>query len=152
MNTTENDKLIAEFLEWKFKPNFNCYVIPFNYVDYLDGTPFINKICHVENLQFNTDWNWLMQVVEKIETTSYNVPENIQRGYMKNTLKATGVINSYYNDRSEFLGWSSSAWLGTKTIFDSTMLGEDIERYNTKIEAVYNACVEFIKWYNEQNK
>ena len=23
---------------------------------------------------------------------------------------------------------------------------------NTKIEAVYNACIEFIKWYNTQNK
>ena len=26
------------------------------------------------------------------------------------------------------------------------------EEDKTKIEAVYNACLEFIKWYNEQNK
>ena len=25
-------------------------------------------------------------------------------------------------------------------------------KFETKIESVYSACVEFIKWYNEQNK
>jgi hypothetical protein len=91
-----------------------------------------------------------MQVVEKIETTSYNVPEKYQRGFMKNTLTANGIIYSDYDNREEFLGWSSYCTLETQTIWDSTMIGEDVKKYSTKIEAVYNACVEFVKWYNNQ--
>jgi hypothetical protein len=142
--TTENNKLFAEFLGRSGKIKKNLY--SWNGIDNLLSDYWV---C-AEDMKFHSNWEWLMQVIEKIETTSYNVPENLRRGFMKNTLKATGVINSSYDDRSEFLGWSSSAWLGTKTIFDSTMLGEDIERYNTKIEACYNACLGFIKWHNEQ--
>ena len=135
MNTTENNKIIAEFLGLQLEQDQERL-----YINSL-GTKLINET-------FNKDWNWLMEVVEKIETTSYKVPESFQRGFMKNTLNATGYINTDYDDRLEFLGWSSYCAIGTKTIWDSTMLGEDIKRYSSKIEAVYNACLEFIKWYN----
>ena len=122
MNTTENNKIIAEFLEWKFKPKFDCYVVPFNYVDYLDGTPFINKICHVENLQFNSDWNWLMVVVEKIE--SLHESNNVLIG---TNITYVQIHNKVRNEQETFKGVA-----------------------DTKNEAVYNACVTFIEWYNKQ--
>lgn len=138
----ENNKLIAEFMGFVESPTTNKYWTKRS----LEGF----GIGELVDLKFHTDWNWLMQVVEKIETTSYNVPEKFRRGFMKNTFKATGVIYSDYDDREEFLGWSSRCELGFKTLWDSTMLGEDVKKYNTKIEAVYNACLGFIKWYNNQ--
>ena len=144
LSIIENNKLIAEFLGRNGKINKSLYT--WKGIDALLSGGWIP----IEQMKFHSDWNWLMQVVEKIETTSYNVPEKFRRGFMKNTFKATGVIYSDYDDREEFLGWSSRCELGFQTLWDSTMLGEDVKKYNTKIEAVYNACVEFIKWYNEQ--
>ena len=132
-NILENNKLIADFMGVK-QHRF-------------DGLTKIEKV-----LKYHTDWNWLMAVVEKIETTSYNVPEKFRKGFMKNTLTATGIIYSDYDNRQEFLGWSSYCTLETQTLWDSTMLSEDVEKYESKIEAVYSACVEFIKWYNLNNK
>lgn len=144
MNTTENNKLIAEFMgavlldgQYFFKS-----------IVFKEGKNFFD----LEGLKFHYDWNWLMEVTEKIETTSYAVPEKFQRGFMKNTTTTTGLINSSYDDRIEFLGWTSSAWLGVKTIWDSTNLGEDVARYKSKIEAHYNAVTQFIVWYNSAEK
>jgi len=91
MNTTENNKLILEFM----------------------GEP--HKVW--QDLAYHSDWNWLMEVVEKIE----------------NLGSKSAIVNH----------------LG-KHIF-TVSLNDNIisEDGNTKIEAVYNACVEFIKWYNE---
>lgn len=137
-NTIENNKLLAEFMSIIFDDDKN------EYYDSKEGL-FIGL-----KLKYNSDWNWLMEVVEKIETTSYNVPQKFQRGFMKNTLTATGTIYSDYDDRKEFLGWSSYCTLGTQTLWDSTMLSEDVKRYDNKIVAVYNACIEFVKWYNSK--
>lgn len=136
----QNNILIANFLGLE-KQEDNTY---FDY----ESCEYINQ----EDLNYNESWDMLMQVVEKIETTSCDVPLDLQRGFMKNTSKATGSVHSMYDDREEFKGWSSYAEIGTKTIWDSTMLGESNVRYNTKKEAVYNACVEFIEWWNRETK
>jgi hypothetical protein len=104
---TENNKIIAEFMDWKIQKNpterfFGRYKSPI-------GT-WYKEI----DLQFHSDWSWLMEVVEKIESLSKN----------------QNVIN-----------WSRQ----NKNIFD-------LKLTECKKEAVYNACVEFIKWYNEANK
>jgi hypothetical protein len=54
--TTENNILLAEFMQ----PSFN------GFGDYDFDGAFYKSI----ELLFHTDWNWLMQVVEKIQ----NVP------------------------------------------------------------------------------
>jgi hypothetical protein len=134
----ENNKLLAEFMGVpKYKIDFNGKMLNFE---------------NSKHNRYHKDWNLLIQVVEKIETTSYNVPEKYQRGFMKNTLTANGIIYSNYDNREEFLGWSSYCTLETQTIWDSTTLAEDLRRYSTKIEAVYNACVAFVKWYNRNIK
>jgi hypothetical protein len=90
MNTTENNKLIAEFLHGKNANHPN---------------------------QYHENWNEIMQVVEKIESLAYDV---------QIILDYCIITNGDYSQ--------------------TTQLG------GAKIHSVYNACVEFIKWYNQQTK
>lgn len=110
MNTTENNKLIAEFIGFKLQnnPNERFYK---NYFTQANGV-WGNRI---EILHFDSDWNWLMQVVEKIN--DYNNVVKIHENHVK-------IVN---NERGDVL----------VDVVSGSML-----------EAVYNACVEFIKWYN----
>ena len=68
-------------------------------------------------IPYNSDWNWLMPVVENIENTQ---PISI-------TISC-GNCEVYNCERAE-----------TLFFFEGD-----------KIEAVYNACVAVIEWYNEQ--
>ena len=96
----ETNKLIAEFME--HKPTFEVYID--------DVLTTLER--PIKN--YNSDWNWLMEVVEKIES-----------------IKGTQIfING----------------ISCEIIFKGEIISK---HFNTKIEAVYNACVNFIKWYNE---
>jgi hypothetical protein len=103
---TENNKLIAEFLltTQKTERLDDCYIHK--------GIAY-----HIEDLNFDTDWNWLIVAVEKIESMNY---------YVDIMNKAVSINNDEY------------------MIVD--LSGKD---FNTKIEAVYTAVVEFIKFYNQ---
>ena len=113
--TTENNKIIAEFMGVsKSKIDANGQVLNF------------------ENSKYNTynsDWNWLMEVVEKIEGLEF---------YPKN---------------STCIGFDSFEIEINKNRCDITRYGDFTHlllqgQGKTRIEAVYNACIEFIKWYN----
>lgn len=110
MSTTENNKLIAEFLDFVESPTTKKYWTKRSSEGFGIG--------ELVDLKFHTDWNWLMEAVEKIESLGYDVFIN------------TTVCR----------------------ITDCGQTDFEIEEFtnNSKIEAVYNACVEFIKWYNEQ--
>jgi len=120
----ENNKLIAEFLNWEFDaiefiaPKEFETIIPFNHQSKKTKALecFTTSIYKVIDLKFHSDWNWLVEVVEKIESLRYNI-------MIGNVICIIERNNG----------------------LDSIMIREE-----TKIEAVYNACVEFIKWYNEQ--
>lgn len=112
----ENNKLIAEFLEWKkYKDGTFDSSSKFFWEDEHASMSWnvIRYDWKPSDMLFNNDWNWLMEVVEKIES-------------LENNLKN--------ETREEF------------TQFQKVL---SLPIY-TKIEAVYNACIEFIKWYNEQ--
>lgn len=85
-----------------------------------DGRFSINPITKYggwELMVYHSDWNWLMEVVKKIE--SLNVVVEIRE-------------NVCY--------------------IETTPQNYTSELGPTKIQATYKACVEFIKWYNKQNK
>lgn len=122
-NIIEGNKLFAEFLnDEKFgligKTDFhdgNNYVDTFNLPS---GTPY-----KFNELKFHKDWNWLMQVVEKIESIKdkktdikFDVVINVK------VCCVGGVFEYIYQATAE-----------------------------TKIEATWIACLEFVKWYNKQN-
>ena len=85
-------------------------------------------------LAYNWSWDWLMPVVEKIESinetdTSYGNLVDITTTYVRITRKKENTI---YGE--------PTIVIDRKTVAVS------------KIDAVYKAVIEFIKWYNEQNR
>lgn len=76
-----------------------------------------NRIVFV-NTHFHDDWNWLMQVVEKIEKMGWVFEPEFKDGY-------------YHVDMGKSRG-----------VF---MFGNFSE---SRIEVYYKTVVEFIKWYN----
>ena len=99
INTIESNKLFAEFVgEIDLKRHNNTFITSYKY---------------------DTDWNWLMRVLEKIETIEDCRFDVMREQYC--------VI-----------------------IKDSYQMIEMFEvSADTKIEALYNACVKFVKWYNK---
>ena len=120
-NIIENNKLIAEFMGIDFMNN-NIFInrLPKDFLTYSD-----NYRC------FHNAWDWLMPVVEKIETISEfdKLPE----------------FFIMYDNREEFKGWYWSIEIPKK--FNKECYKHN-NREKTKIEAYYNSCIEFIKWYN----
>lgn len=81
-----------------------------------------NEYINQEDLNYNESWDMLMQVVSEIESVGYIVH-----------IKTAGTL---ILDKNE-------------TLLSFYLMGED--RLNTKIKTVYNACVEFVEWWNEEN-
>lgn len=115
MNTTENNKIIAEFLGESKQP------YEFSQFGYMTLSGDWKDTFFVEQLKFHSNWNWLIEVVEKIESLKFSVLIG----------KNTCVIEQ---------------------TFGKTSLNLGVIRGKDKIEAVYNACAEFINWYNQQNQ
>ena len=107
--TTENNKIIAEFMGATLTKDLQIM-----YPVYEGDSSY------VKDLKYHLDWNWLMQVVEKIESI---LPDDSII-----TIEYKNCFIPVLDDEEPF-----------------TIEGGG----KTKIEAVYNACLEFIKWYNE---
>ena len=110
MSITDRNKLLAEFMGMTCHHNDKSVLI--------FSTENGNDILSVDDLKYHTDWNWLMQVVEKIESLGNDVFIN------------TNYIQITFDNGEQFI---------------------KAEEVNVKIQATYNACVEFIKYYNDEN-
>ena len=141
-NITENNKLIAEFMGFKIgkgdaysnnKKLKYWYYLPKNHW-YFDAqeNEIIKEFFPNEN-KFHSDWNWIVEVVKKIEKTTIRETHG---QFNENECEAT-ISVSIENTFCQIL--SNGAFLNEITSIN----GE------SKIEAVYSACVEFVKWYNE---
>ena len=118
----ENNKIIAEFLLPNnestdyYLPKFGLYLNRY-------GETYYEEVFRIDEMKFHSDWNWLMEVVEKIENLNYwiNFHGNI----------------SYYNFE-----------IGTNNNDFKTIIGEG----DTKFKAVYDAIIKFINFYNKQKE
>ena len=125
MNTTENNKIIAEFLGESKQP------YEFSQFGYMTLSGDWKDTFFVEQLKFHSNWNWLMKVVEKIESLEF---------YPKNStcisFDTFGIeINKERCDITRYGDFTNHLIQGNG---------------RTRIETVYNACVKFIEWYNLQ--
>lgn len=115
-NTIENNKLLAEFMGWEFGryehlPN-KCYKGVFNSAEEMGQ--------HLDQMRYDSDWNWLMEVVEKINNLHIKGSPEIR-------------IGKFF----------------TEVFFDGKFSVFHITKTVNKIQTVYFSCLEFIKWHNE---
>ena len=123
-NITENNKLIAEFL---VKNEGGLVKLEENIFSTIDEFEIPDDYLTLKDLKYHKDWNWLMSVVEKIENLQDENNCAIYNVQIEQSF--TEIID---NHTSETIIYDIDA--------------------DSKIEAVYDSCIEFIKWYNKQNK
>lgn len=86
-----------------------------------------NEINHnINSLKFSYNWDWLMEVVQRIESIN----------------KDRQLLFEVQISGTDCAIQAHESVKGVPCIFWTE---------KTKIEAVYGACIEFIKWFNKQN-
>ena len=112
-NTAAGNKLIAEFMGWKHHEDKS-------YDEY-----------EMNNLKYHTSWDWLMPVVEKIESIHSDFHGYFGVYICSNgcTIQATRLNTSIENPHYAYFN-------------DVTL--------DTKINSTYSAVLQFIQWYNNQ--
>jgi len=107
----KENKIIAEFMGWK----------PHTLNELIRDNPFgESEIIPIKSINYHTSWDWLMPVVEKIESLGYEVQ-----------IRNTDCIIFQLLDTIKY-----------KPIVD-------ISSGNGKKDSTYIAVVEFIKDYND---
>lgn len=132
MDTTETNKLIAEFMGWNKGEKYSE-----KYPFYDAWNEPIDQILPSEML-FNKSWDWLMSVVEKIESIKVGNIKYIDFHIMPDAV----IITNQEDEENPLILINKSECKGS--------IETEFTFFETKIQAVYTACVEFIKWYNDQ--
>ena len=128
----ENNKLIAEFMGDYFDSGLQLAY----YIRY-------NKVYRIEDSQFHESWDWLMPVVEKIESLDLS-----EYGY---TWKGIDGETEYNNQSIHVEIERNQCWIYMNLQLDPPHTFNEKTshiKFDTKIEAVYAAVVEFIEYYN----
>ena len=119
METIEKNRLIAQFMGCEPTPD----ALDRSVLAYYIGDVIINadnsknendeNVFHPEDMQFHTDWNWLMPVIRKIEelgndvliTTNY-IQISYDEGEQFIVIDDLNIkIDSVYNAVIEFINW-----------------------------------------------
>lgn len=132
MNTIDN-RLIAEFLGWEyteFRDGGYYFTVPDELCpapDCLQDDEY-NKFFDA-GLLFNSSWEWLMPVVEKIESLGHDVVIEVYNMNKQCAIfkKEDGGVHPRHANTLPFIMCSET----------------------DKRKATYRAVVEFIKWYNK---
>lgn len=111
----EGNKLIADFMQVDYSGKEQFMWRPGAYI------PFTEKC-----LRYHSSWDWLMPVVEKIETDC------------KFDVHIYGHYNWKEPNRCVIIDWKNEEIVSTSN--------------DSKSQCVFDAVVEFIKWYNNQIK
>ena len=131
METNEilkGNKLIAEFMKAKnensdiyYLPEFGHYFNSYGQIEY-------NECFRSNELKYHSSWDWLMPIVAKIFKLGY--------------------VCVFYGNHcciQDKLSFTNSKQINKYPYYiDTYSLNED-----TLIEAVFEAIVKFIKWYND---
>lgn len=97
--------------------------------EFMTGRPKISKVffelnCAAGDLKYHTSWDWLMPVVEKIES----------------------IVDNFGGQRFNVqIEQCFCCIIENRTSHDIVNFDRD-----TKMEAVFSACVKFAEWYKKQ--
>ena len=135
MNIEENNKLISEFMEIEMfgeeKDHTEALLIcsaldlPVNPCTHFEN---VQETVYLDDMKFDSSWDWLMPVVEKIESLErLGGIVTIVQGQCKITSRMAGD-HSVYSTKSYYMEKGAQG----------------------KLQATYEAIIEFISWYNKQ--
>ncbi len=139
----EGNELIAKFIgwRWEWKGEGNYRAFQFYYKDDLrfqDDEKYLQEF--LPALKYHSDWNRLIQVIEVIDSLGYPDREDERACH---TIHYSHIFYIHYNYT---LGSSHYSW------WPSYKEGRHRCENEERIENVYLAIVDFIKWYNEKVK
>jgi hypothetical protein len=109
--------------------------------DYLKEDGEFESFEHL--FEFHSSWDWLMPVVEKIENIDIR-----NNGYDFPKVKLMGDHCEIFT----FATYRGTSFYWKKYYSITGTFHNHPNQCESKIEAVYKAVVEFIKWYNEKIK
>jgi hypothetical protein len=131
--TDDINEAIAIFDEWQFLKGDPSHKCNFCFAGDEPCTPAVDRfvkggrIVFHYDLKYHASWEWLMPVVEKIESL-----ENIRFGF---TIDVLHVIVTDYKGKGVEIIW----------------VHKFPDNGDTKLSMTYDAVHQFIQWYN-QNK
>jgi hypothetical protein len=96
MNTTENNKLIAEFMGYETYDHTDSIAIRLS-----NGNEFNSEAIGHIHVKFHTSWDWLMPVVGEIDHLEY---ESERLDKIEMAIK-TRQINAVHKAVVEFIKW-----------------------------------------------
>lgn len=152
MKNIENNRLIAEFMAFQTRTDaVDDRVLAYyvgNVIKNADNSKNENEenVFHPEDMRFDTDWNWLIEVVEKIKKLDYSL--NMQylscQGYI--------VSNKGYNAINNHIEIAIVSSIPNKFASKPPTAENPIfvSEFDCPKEALYNLVLRFIKWYNEK--
>ena len=136
LNTKECNQLIADFM--KLKKSDNNGVITYKRR---------SSLVTLDNLKYHKSWNWLMEVVMKIENPLFATRNRNNMNFTVNILTDECEIYVY-----EFLDEVFYKKCISVNKYEAVYLdGKIISHRNggRKIGKTYEAVIKFIKWYNK---
>ena len=132
MELSKGNWLLAEFIGVKktdIKDSFNeiTYKLPECINDFMHCS-------HFGYLRFYDSWDWLMCVVDKIESLH---PQNnsCTQFRVKISGKSCVILDEFING----------------TDYEKDFLNLYFNFHDSRRSTVWNACVKFVQWYNLQN-
>lgn len=148
-DTVEGNKLIAEFMGWicKERKSYNdgrlvLYTDKDKIFKYGGISYLLNKNPWDAPLKYNESYDWLMPVVDKIESLTVR-PKDVFDDKVKVKLLGDHVeIFCYSTFRGKAVYWKNYLAIDNNTY-------KHANQKPSRIEAVYEAIIEFIEWYNK---
>lgn len=136
MTKTENE-IIAEFMGYK-------WIGEHWFDDHMTKNAAQKTGCFVEVVKYDTSWDWLMPVVDKIESLKIKVyqDDEVKNGTLADFQFKRGRNNSYLCLVSYF------EHDGGQHKHSRSYTGRIIAEDGVRLKSVHTAVVEFIKWYN----